>query len=151
MAGFEVKNSNFVDRVRESFVRQGFMNYLGAQIEEVVAGSVSISVPFSDQLSQQHGFFHGGLIGTIADNTGGYSAFTLMAETDSVLTVEFKINIVAPAKGELLVAKGRVIRPGRTLTVCQSDVYVEQNGTSKLCATMVGTFMTMKDTPDEPI
>jgi acyl-coenzyme A thioesterase PaaI-like protein len=90
------------------------------------------------------------LIGTIGDNAGGYSAFSLMAATDSVLTVEYKLNIMAPAMGELLIARGRVVRPGRMLSVCQSDIFVSTKGVEKLCATMLGTFMTMADAPDEP-
>ncbi|MCP4185901.1 MAG: PaaI family thioesterase [Hyphomicrobiales bacterium] len=126
------------------------MTHLGAQIDNIKAGQVEIQVPFSKHLSQQHGYFHGGLIGTIGDNAGGYSAFSLMAASDSVLTVEYKLNIMTPAKGELLVARGRVLRPGRILSVCQSDIFVSRNGIEKLCATMLGTFMTMAEAPDGP-
>lgn len=150
MVNFKTRNKQFAKRVKDSFKRQGFMAHLGAQINDIKAGQVEIRVPFEPFLSQQHGFFHGGLIGTIGDNAGGYSAFTLMAATDSVLTVEYKLNIMAPALGEFLVARGRVLRPGKTLTVCQSDIFVSRNGVDKLCATLLGTFMTMADAADEP-
>ena len=150
MANFETRNPQFAQRVKDSFDRQGFMAHLGARIEDIKAGQVEIHVPFAKHLSQQHGFFHGGLIGTIGDNAGGYSAFSLMAATDSVLTVEYKLNIMAPAMGECLIARGRVLRPGKTLNVCQSDIFVSTRGVEKLCATMLGTFMTMADAPDEP-
>jgi uncharacterized protein (TIGR00369 family) len=150
LANFEIRNAQFAERVNDSFNRQGFMTHLGARIDKIKAGQVEIHVPFEKHLSQQHGFFHGGLIGTIGDNAGGYSAFSLMAATDSVLTVEYKLNIMAPAMGELLIARGRVVRPGRMLSVCQSDIFVSTKGVEKLCATMLGTFMTMADAPDEP-
>ena len=147
---FEIRNPDFATRVRESFGRQGFMHLLGAELVDVGPGSVEIQVPYKKQLSQQHGFFHGGLIGTLADNAGGYSAFSLMAATDSVLTVEYKLNIMAPALGEKLIARGQVLRPGRRLSVCQSDIFILKDGVEKLCATMLGTFMTLNDASDEP-
>ncbi len=151
MTRFNIQNAQFAQRVTDSFERQGFMLHLGAQIENIEPGLVEIRVPFQRHLSQQHGFFHGGLIGTIADNAGGYAAFTLMAVSDSVLTVEYKLNIMAPARGEELIARGRVLRPGRSVTVSQSDIFVLRDGTEKLCATMLGTFMTMVDSSDQPV
>ncbi len=150
MSKFIVHNKDYAARVRESFARQGFMNYLGAEITNVGPGTVEIEVPFSKNLAQQHGFFHGGVIGTIADNAGGYSSFTLMAATDSVLTVEYKLNIMSPAIGDKLIARGRVLRPGKQITTSQSDIFVVRDGKEKLCATMLGTFMTMKNASDEP-
>lgn len=150
LTDFQIRNAQFAERVEGSFNRQGLMAHLGARIANIKAGAVEIQVPFAQHLSQQHGFFHGGLIGTIGDNAGGYAAFSLMSATDSVLTVEYKLNIMAPAKGELLIARGRVLRAGRTLSVCQSDIFVSLDGVEKLCATMLGTFMTMADAPDEP-
>ena len=107
-------------------------------------------MPYDDELTQQHGFFHGGVIGTIADNAGGYASFTLMAAKDSVLTVEYKLNIMAPADGEMLISRGQVLRPGRRVTVARADIFVLQDGAEKLCSTMLGTFLTLADSPDEP-
>ena len=150
MSQFIVHNQDYATRVRESFARQGFMRYLGAKITNVGPGTVEIEVPFSKNLAQQHGFFHGGVIGTIADNAGGYSSFTLMAATDSVLSIEYKLNMMSPANGDKLIARGKVIRPGRNITTSTSDIFVVQDGEEKLCATMLGTFMTMKNTSDTP-
>ncbi len=147
---FEPRNPAFANRVHDSFVRQTFMATIGAVLEDVVPGSVTVKLPKRDDLLQQHGFFHGGLVGTIADNAGGYSAFSLMRAEDSVLTVEYKLNIMAPAVGEELVAIGQVIRAGKTLTVCRSDVYAVTGGGRKHCASLLGTFMTMADASDLP-
>ena len=149
MSNYEIRNKSYISRVHESFARQQFMQTIGAKLKDVSPGSVEIHLPFNRSLTQQHGFFHGGLIGTIADNAGGYSAFTLMAVTDSVLTIEFKVNFMTPANGELLIARGRVLRPGRTITSCQSDVYIVRDGQEKLCATMLGTFMSVAGMADD--
>lgn len=148
MTVFDIRDENYKARIEESFVRQGFMKFLGARLSKIGPGEIEIQVPHDDNLTQQHGYFHGGLIGTIADNAGGYAAYSLMAATDSVLTVEYKLNILAPAKGELLVARGRVTRPGRRVNVCQSDVFIVNGKNEKLCATMLGTFMTLENTSD---
>ena len=114
MTAFDPRNPNFEARVRSSFARQRFMEFIGAELGSVDPGAVSNTLPFRDELCQQHGFFHGGVIGTLADNVGGYAAFSLMAAADSSLTVEFKLNLLAPATGETLVAKGVVVRSGRS-------------------------------------
>lgn len=150
MTGFKIRNEDYADRVRGSFARQGFMGALGAKLTGVGPGSVELQVPYNKDLTQQHGYFHGGVIGAIADNAGGYASFTLMAASDSVLTIEYKLNIMAPADGELLISRGRVLRPGRRVSVCQSDVFVVRDGMEKLCATMLGTFMLLPDTADQP-
>ena len=126
------------------------MGFLGAELGAIGLGSCEILLPFQEALTQQHGFFHGGAIGTIADNAGGYAAFTLMSASDSVLTIEYKLNILTPAKGDHLIARGRVLRPGRRVTVCQADVFSVLTVSEKLCATMLGTFMTLENTSDEP-
>ena len=146
----EPRNPEFAARTQESFANQTFMKSIGAFLENVVPGSVTIRLPKRDDLLQQHGFFHGGLVGSIADNAGGYSAFSLMRTQDSVLTVEYKINIMAPAVGDELLAIGQVIRAGKTLSVCRSDIYAVENGVRKHCASLLGTFMTMADMPDRP-
>lgn len=112
-----------VDRIRDSFARQGLMRHLGAELGDVKAGLVTIRLPFRPELTQQHGYFHAGGTASIADSAGGYAGFTLMPEDSSVLTVEFKLNLINPAHGEYLEAAGRVIKSGRTLTICQLDVW----------------------------
>lgn len=110
-------------RIQDSFVRQGLMQHLGASLDSVEPGKVVLRMPFSTQLTQQHGYFHAGGTSALADTAGGYAGFTLFPEDSSVLTIEFKINLLAPAQGDYLLAEGRVIRSGRTLTICQIDVY----------------------------
>jgi len=114
---------NFVDRVRNSFDRQGFMVLLGATLTRIEPGSVDIEVPFRADLTQQHGYFHAGVTSTVADTAAGYAGYTLFPADSSVLTVEFKINLIAPAQGNRLSATGRVIKHGRTLTICAFEVY----------------------------
>ncbi len=127
------------------------MTSLGAELTSVSPGTVEIQIPYDKALTQQHGFFHGGVVGTIADNAGGYASFTLMSAEDSILTVEYKLNLMAPASGERLIARGEVVRPGRTLTISRADVFVVLHGAEVLCATMQGTFMTLENMPDEPV
>ena len=105
-------------------------------------------MPYRPDLTQQHGFFHGGLVGTLADNAGGYAAYTLMPADASILTVEYKINLLAPADGDLLIARGNVSRSGRTLTVCRSAVHVARSGTETLCAEALVTLMALPGRPD---
>jgi len=141
MADFVAKDPDFEATVRTSFSRQGIMGHIGAEIDEVRPGYCAIRLPFSDDLSQQHGFFHGGVVSTIADSAGGYAAFSLMEPGDGILTVEFKLNLTAPADGELLIARGAVVRPGRTLTVSRADVAVLKDGRETVCAVMQQTLM----------
>lgn len=119
------------------------MACLGAALEAVRPGRVEISLAFRPELSQQHGFFHAGIVSTIADSAGGYAAFTLFAADAGVLTVEFKVNLLAPADGERVVAVGEVIRSGRTLTVCRIDAHVEKGGARTHCATGLQTLMSL--------
>jgi uncharacterized protein (TIGR00369 family) len=112
-----------VQRVRESFERQGLMRHLGASMTRVEAGEVRIQMPYRPELTQQHGYFHAGATSAIADSAGGYAGFTLFPAGSAVLTVEFKVNLVAPAQGEYLEAVGKVVRSGRTLTICQLEVF----------------------------
>lgn len=134
-------NPDFEQAVRESFARQGIMAHIGARLGVIRPGYVEIIAPYSDDLSQQHGFFHGGVVGTIADSAGGYAAFTLMGAGDGVLTVEYKINLVAPADGDTLIARAEVVRPGRTLSVSQAQVFVIKDGQETLCGIMQQTLM----------
>lgn len=139
--GFEATDPDFAARVRKSFAAQGIMGHIGATLTLIEPGACVIELPYSDAVSQQHGFFHGGVIGTIADSAGGYAAFGLMDAEDEILTVEYKLNLMAPADGDLLVARGRVVRPGRTLTVARAEVVVVKDGREIACAAMQQTLM----------
>jgi uncharacterized protein (TIGR00369 family) len=114
---------DFATRVRGSFARQGFMTLLGATITRVEPGLVEIEAPFRGDLTQQHGYFHAGVTSALADTAGGYAGYTLFPAESSVLTVEFKINLIAPAQGDRLSARGHVVKSGRTLTVCALEVF----------------------------
>lgn len=145
---FTATHPGYAQRVRDSFARQGVMNFLGAALAQVEPGVCEIRLPFKPELSQQHGYFHGGIIGTIADSAGGYAAFSLMPEDAGVLTVEYKLNLLAPGDGELLIARGQVIKPGRSLVVSRADVAVVKHGRETLCATLLQTLMTMRGKPE---
>jgi uncharacterized protein (TIGR00369 family) len=141
MTDFIAQDPNFQVRIEKSFHAQGLMGHLGAGLVSVSPGTCEIELPFSDAVSQQYGFFHGGVIGTNADTAGGYAAFTLMDADDGILTVEYKINMMAPASGELLIGRGQVLRSGRTLTVSQAEVSVVKDGKETVCAAMQQTLM----------
>jgi uncharacterized protein (TIGR00369 family) len=128
-------------RVRESFARQVAMSTIGATIAAVRAGEVEIVLPFSDALTQQHGFIHAGVVAMIVDTACGYAALTVMPADAAVLTTEFKLNLLSPAKGERLRAVGRVVRPGRKLVVCLGDVYAEEGVQAKQVALMTASMM----------
>ena len=115
-------------RVRASFDRQGAMRFLGARIAELSPGNCTIVLPYRDELAQQHGYFHAGITSAIADSAGGYAALSLFPAQSEVLTVEFKVNLIAPAQTGTLVAEASVVRSGRTLTICTVDVCVERDG-----------------------
>lgn len=146
----EIANPDYAERVRGSFDRQAFMHFIGAEMAEVAPGTVEIRLPYRAELAQQHGFFHGGIVGTVADNACGYASFSLAAADASVLTVEYKLNLMAPAAGDLLIARGRVLRPGRTLVVAQADVFAVREGREKQVATALATLMLMTGMADEP-
>ena len=141
MKDFTATDPDFAERVRKSFDAQGIMDHIGATLTLIEPGVCEIELPYSDAVSQQHGFFHGGVIGTIADSAGGYAAFSLMDAEDGILTVEYKLNLMAPADGDLLVARGQVVRAGRTLTVARAEVGVVKNGVEVACAAMQQTLM----------
>jgi uncharacterized protein (TIGR00369 family) len=135
------RDPGFERVVRDSFVRQGIMAHLGARLAKVAAGHVEIEVPFRPELSQQHGYYHAGVVATVMDSSAGYAALSLMAPGSSVLSIEFKVNLLAPADGDLLRARGEVVRSGRTITVCRFDADVRKSGTWTPCATGVATMM----------
>lgn len=144
MPAFTPLDPEFAARVRASFDRQVVMRTLGASLERVAPGEVEIALPYRADLTQQHGFLHAGVIATIADSACGYAAFSLMPAEAGVLSIEFKINLLAPAAGERFVARGHVVRAGRTITTCTADVFASQEGGEKLVATMLGTMMTVQ-------
>lgn len=141
--GHAPRDPDFERRTRESFARQGAMEFIGAKLERIEPGLVEIGLDYRPELGQQHGFFHAGILSTIADSAGGYAGFTLFEAHAAVLTVEFKLNLMAPADGERAHAVGRVIRSGRTLTICQLDVHVEKGGRRNHCATGLQTLMSV--------
>ncbi len=149
-ASFKVRDPNFAQRVTDSFNRQPFMSLLGAILTRVEPGTVEIELPFKLDLTQQHGFFHAGSTSSIADSAGGYAGFTLFPANSSVLTVEFKMNLIAPAQGEKLRAVGQVIRAGRTLTVCDLKVYAGTTDGEALCAVGQQTLICLHDRSDGP-
>src|SRR5688500_12127854 len=136
----------FAERCRESFGRQKAMALIGAILAVVEPGYVKVALPFRDDLTQQKGYVHGGILGMIADTACGYSAFSLMPAGCSLVTVEYKMNILAPGLGSL-VAKGEVVKPGRTLTVARAEVYADDG---KHVATMLQTLMMLANTADTP-
>ncbi len=150
MTAFTPADLGFEARVRGSVARQSIMTLIGAQLTRVEPGQVEIQLPYRADLCQQHGFFHAGVTATIADSAGGYAAYTLFPADASVLTTEFKINLLAPAAGEHLRAVGRVVKPGRTLTICDVEVFAVQDGQEKICAKLLGTLMTLHGKPDAP-
>ena len=138
---FEPRCADFALRVRESFARQGAMQTLGASLGLVEPGAVDIELPWAPALTQQHGFLHAGMVATALDSACGYAGFTLMGPDAAVLTIEFKINLLAPAKGQQFRMEGRVIKPGRTITVCEGRAFAIDNHQEKLVATMGCTLM----------
>ncbi len=144
VTNFKPLDSNFEQHVRESFAKQQLMTTLGATLEKVEAGAIDIRLPVRPEISQQHGFVHAGAIAAIADSACGYAAFSLMGADSGVLAVEFKINLLAPGAGDYLLARGRVIRAGRTLTVCQAEVIANTGGEEKPVALMQATIMNVQ-------
>ncbi len=124
------------------------MAFLGVEIALLEPGRCTLALRFRPELAQQHGYFHGGLVGALADTAGGYAAYTLMAAEASILTAEYKINLLAPAEGELLLAQGCVVKPGRTLSISTAEVYVEKHGRRTLCALMQQTLMAIHGRSD---
>ena len=142
-----VADSAALDRVRESFVLQGAMATLGAQITHLASGEVDISFDWAPGLTQQHGFIHAGMLSAALDSACGYAAYSLMPEGAGVLTIEFKINLLAPAKGQRFRCEGRVLKPGRTIVVAEGRAYAIDDGKEKLAATMACTLMALQGRP----
>lgn len=138
---FEPRCTDFAARVRDSFARQGAMQTLGATLSLIAPGAVDIELPWAGGLTQQHGFLHAGMVATALDSACGYAGLTLMGPDAAVLTVEFKINLLAPAKGKRFRMEGRVLKPGRTITVCEGRAFATEGSHEKLVATMGCTLM----------
>ncbi|MDP3898753.1 MAG: PaaI family thioesterase [Mesorhizobium sp.] len=131
-------------RVRRSFARQTVMATIGAELTSVTPGIVEIEMPYSEALTQQHGYLHAGIISTALDSACGYAAFSMMPTDAAVLTIEFKVNLLAPGKGERFLFRGSVTKPGRTIIVADGQAYAfSAEGEAKLIATMTGTMMTI--------
>ena len=133
----------FAERVRASFDAQGAMHTLGATLAEVAPGRVVITLPWQQGLTQQHGFLHAGMVAAALDSACGYAASTLMPADAGVLTIEYKINLLAPAKGQRFRMEGLVLKPGRTITVAEGRAFADDEGSEKLVATMTATLMTI--------
>lgn len=138
-----ISDPHFAERVRASFAKQNAMALIHATLPIVEHGRSEIHLPHWPGVEQQHGFVHGGVVGMIADSAAGYAAMTMVPASASVLTVEYKMNLVAPADGEQLIARGKVVRPGRTLIVTQAEVFAVKDGQETLCALMQQTIMVM--------
>ena len=140
-----IANPDFAESVAASFQKQGAMHLIRATLPVVEHGLTEIHVPHWDGVEQQHGFVHGGIVGMIADSAAGYAAMTMVPAGASVLSVEYKINMVAPADGQKLIARGRVVRPGRTLIITKAEVFAVNDSKETLCALMQQTIMVMHD------
>ena len=150
---FVPKDPLFAERVRASFARQRAMHTLGVEITRLAAGKIELAMPYEAAFTQQHGFVHAGIMATVLDSACGYAAFSLMPAEAAVLTVEFKTNLLAPAKGERFLFRAQVVKPGRTLTVCEGRAFALANGAQtgsqeRLVATMNGTLMALYDQPN---
>ncbi len=137
----KAQDADFADRVRASFARQRAMALIGASMPVIEPGYTEIHLPHRAEITQQHGYIHGGVVGMIADSAAGYAASTLTTAETSVLTVEYKLNLLAPAEGDLLIAEGSVVRYGRTLIVTRADVFAVLHGRKRMCALMQQTIM----------
>ena len=142
---FQPSNPSFVSEIENSFAKQTVMASIGAQLTLVEPGKVEITLPYQANLAQQHGYIHAGIVATIGDSACGYAAFSLMPANSEVLSVEFKVNLLRPAKGQRFIAAAEVIKPGRTLTVVRADVFgIDDDGKRELVATMLGTMICLR-------
>ena len=145
---FVPANPDYAARVRSSFDRQGAMRLIGACLADVRPGYCAIELPYRDELTQQHGYIHAGIVSAIADSAGGYAGFTLFPADASVLTVEYKLNLLAPAKGERLIAEAEVVKPWRTLVITRGEVYAEDGDRRQLCAIMQQSLIVLSGKSD---
>jgi uncharacterized protein (TIGR00369 family) len=145
---FQAKDPQYEQRVRSSFERQAAMKTIGARLSHVEPGRVHIELPFSPALTQQHGFLHAGMIATALDSACGYAASTLMPHDAGILTIEYKINLVAPGRGQRFRMEGQVVKPGRTITLVEGRAFAIDDGRDRLIATMTATEMTITGRDD---
>jgi uncharacterized protein (TIGR00369 family) len=143
---FKPQFPEYKSKVEQSFASQKFMEHIGAELIDIQPGYCEIHVPFNENLTQQNGFFHAGVISTVADNVAGYASLSLMKELSMVLSVEFKVNLMRPGAGELLIGKGEVVKYGKTLTVCRADVFIVKDGVEKQCAVAQLTMIEVQPT-----
>jgi uncharacterized protein (TIGR00369 family) len=148
MAGMTASDPLFADKVRDSFDRQKAMGFIGAELTRVEPGHVEIELPYREELTQQHKFFHGGITTMIADSAAGYAAYSMFPADSSVLTVEFKMSLLAPAAGEKLIASGKVVKPGRTLTLCDVEVHAVKDGKKTLVLKGLETLICLHNKAD---
>ncbi len=142
---FEASDVRYEEKVIESFNRQEVMKTISASILAIRPGEIELEFPYQSNLAQQHGFIHAGIVSTVLDSACGYAAFSLMPENAAVLTIEFKVNLLSPAKGERLRAVGKVKKLGKNITVTEGELFSYAEGGQKLVATMVGTIMSVYD------
>jgi uncharacterized protein (TIGR00369 family) len=142
---FEPKHPDYAAKVEKSFAEQAVMETIGASIEVIGAGEIEIEFPYQSSLTQQNGFIHAGIVSTVLDSACGYAAFSLMPEDASVLTIEFKVNLLSPAKGDRFRGYGKVKKAGRTISVAEAELYAFSDQGKKLVATMVGTLMAINN------
>ena len=136
------RNPAFAEEIKQSFTKQTIMGLIGAELSRVEPGVIEITLPYRADLAQQHGYLHAGIVTTIADSACGYAAYSLMPPNSEVLSIEFKVNLLRPAKGEKFLAMAEVVKAGKTLTVVRADVFgVDGEGQRELVATMLGTMI----------
>jgi len=141
----QVSNPQFAEEIKASFVKQSIMELIGAELSLVEPGLVEIALPYRSDLAQQHGYLHAGVVATIADSAAGYAAYSLMPAGSEVVSVEFKLNLLRPAKGKSFLARAEVIKPGRTLTVVRADVFANTDSRDRaLVATMLATMICLQ-------
>ncbi|HYG88922.1 MAG TPA: PaaI family thioesterase [Azospirillum sp.] len=148
MPRFVTRDPDYERRVRDSFARQTLMDTIGAEMVEVGPGTCTLAMAYRQDLCQQHGFHHAGVTTALADSAAGYAAYSLMPPGSSVLTVEYKINLMAPAEGERFIARAVVEKAGRTLTIVRADVAAVKDGEETPIAVLLATMMCLADTPD---
>jgi len=148
MVSFKPKDPQFRSRVETSFNRQQVMKTLDVTIASLQAGEIELIMPYATAYTQHHGFMHAGIVATVLDSACGYAAFSLAPDDAEMLTVEFKTNLLAPAKGERFIFRGKVVKPGRTITVCEAQAFAVAGGEEKLIATMTGTLMALFERAD---
>jgi uncharacterized protein (TIGR00369 family) len=141
MRSFQPLNPNYQEHIEIGFARQNVMKTIGAQLITIAPGQIEIELPFREDLTQQHGYLHAGIVTIIVDSACGFAAYSLMPENSGVLTVEYKVNFMSPARGEKFIATGRVIKPGRTLTVCAGEVVALDREDRRTIAIMQTTMM----------